>query len=349
MAEAGTLQWGFNPGQAYVKNSVIGPDHQRHDLAPFPAVIAPMAESDSLGMVSSQTLRATVGGHEYIGGTQAARLPLAQRQQAEGRLGAESVMYSALVQMSWQAARLPVGMPVAIATALPVTWRQQEGAGAQMEAHIRNGLHGLADVQDVWVQSEPGAVIYHELLTDQGGFRPDQRDLASGLVAVGDIGGSTLNYSLVENLEALPGQSKSPYLGSRRPIEALAQERGVQLPDAERMLRDALTHPEDDSGAVRHLRFYRESVIAELQSAWTGFHPVAYLFAGGTVHWFTVPQKGGGTANLLQMTFGPRVRLLENSQQAIAIGLCRFVVRRMSTQGQAGQSGQARTRRKQAS
>jgi hypothetical protein len=70
-------------------------------------VIAPWQASDDTGLArKSKDLTAHVGGRHYIGGATAERLPLGNRQMANGRLEANSPMYQALIQMSAQHAGL---------------------------------------------------------------------------------------------------------------------------------------------------------------------------------------------------------------------------------------------------
>jgi hypothetical protein len=227
-------------------------------------------------------------------------------------------MYQALAQMSAQHTGLAKGKPtVLIATALPVAWRD-ESAEAAITAHLRAGLKGLIEIKEIYVQSEPNAVISYELLDDAGAIRTDQAALAKGLVAVGDIGGATLNRSVLEGLRALPGQSASPLLGSRQVVEALMQQSGQQYLDAERRLEAAVRTPGKDPAADQLLRQYREAVVGELQRSWSSFKPVAYLFAGGTVHW---------VAEDLRRAF-KAARVVSNPQQAIAIGLWRYARRK---------------------
>ena len=310
--------WGHNPGQRFVKDSYTL-DGKRKDTKPYPAVIAPWARADDTGLAKkTRDLVATVGGAHYIGGAAAERLPLGNRQMANGRLEPNSPMYQALAQMSAQQTGLLGKRPtVLIATALPVAWRD-ETAEEQIKAHLRAGLREIVQIRDIYVQSEPNAVIGYELLDDDGQIRTDQAQLAKGLVCVGDIGGATLNRSVVEALRALPGQSASPLLGSRQVVEALAQQSGQQYVDAERRLEAAAMTRGQDRAADALLKQYREAAIGELQRAWSSFKPVACLFAGGTVHWL---------ADDLRRAFRS-ARIVANPQQAIAIGLWRYARRK---------------------
>ena len=90
------------------------------------------------------------------------------------------------------------------------------------------------------------------------------------------------------------------------------------LVDAERRLETAVLEPGQDREADALLWQYREAVISHLQEAWRSLRPVAYLFAGGTVHWM---------ADELRRAF-PRTRIAANPQQAIAIGLWRYARRK---------------------
>lgn len=309
--------WGHNPGQRFVKDSLTV-NGQRKDTRPYPAVIAPWASSDDTGLARrSKDLSAIVGGASYIGGAAAERLPLSNRQMANGRLEPNSPMYQALAQMSAQHAGLKNKPVVLIATALPVAWRD-DAAEDQIKAHLRAGLRDLVTIRDIYVQSEPNAVIGYEMLDDDGQIRTDQVQLAKGLVCVGDIGGATLNRSVVEGLRALPGQAASPLLGSRQVVEMLMQQSGQQYIDAERRLEAVARGERQDSAAVALLTQYREAVIGELQRAWSNFKPVVYLFAGGTSHW---------VADDLRRAFG-KARIVTNPQQAIAIGLWRYARRK---------------------
>ena len=309
--------WGHNPGQRFVKDTLTV-NGMRKDLRPYPAVIAPWQSSDDTALArKTRDLTAHVGGRHYIGGAAAERLPLGNRQMANGRLEANSPMYQALIQMSAQHAQLKDRPTVLIATALPVAWRD-DAAEEQIKAHLRTGLRDLVTIRDIYVQSEPNAVIGYEMLDDDGQIRTDQALLAKGLVCVGDIGGATLNRSVVEGLRALPGQAASPLLGSRQIVEALMQLSGQQYVDAERRLEAAARQNGHDAAADALLAQYRESVIGELQRAWSSFKPVAYLFAGGTAHWL---------ANDLKKAF-KGARIVANPQQAIAVGLWRYARRK---------------------
>lgn len=315
-----TIAWGHNPGQFAVKDSFDGTAGKRAETTPYPAVIAPWEKSDDVGLTKRNAMEATVNGMRYIGGRYAARLPNAIRQMANGRLHADSPIYPAFAQMSVQHAKLArPDSAVVIATALPASWRDDE-ASAAIEAHIRAGLRGKVTIRAVYVRSEPGAVVYHELLDDEGQIRSDQAALAKGLVCIADIGGSTLNRAVVEEIVALPGQSQSPLLGSRRAIESLMQRDGLSFVDAEQRLREAVATPGKDGTADTIIRQYRESVLTELEQAWAPFKPVAYLIAGGTAHWVG--------ADLIRV-FGPKARIVDRPQQAIATGLYRYAKRQI--------------------
>jgi hypothetical protein len=173
-------------------------------------------------------------------------------------------------------------------------------------------------IKDIYIQSEPNAVVSSELLDDNGQMRSEAADLAKGLVCVGDIGGGTLNRSVLEKLQALPGQSASPVLGSGQVVTALMQQTGQQYIDAERRLEAAVKAPGQDTLADSLLGQYREAVVGHLQQAWGIYKPVAYVFAGGTVHW---------VADQLKRAF-PRARIAQNPQQAIAVGLWRYARRK---------------------
>lgn len=311
------VAWGHNPGQLNVKDTFDGSTGKRSEVQPYPAVIAPWEKSDDIGLGSSNTLEGVVAGARYIGGMKAARLPGAIRQMANGRLLDDSPIYPCFAQMSLTHTKLAkrvTDSAFVIATALPVGWRTDDAAAA-IERHIRMGLHGRANIKTVFVRSEPSAVVYHELLTDEGQIRPDQRALVNGVVCVADIGGSTLNRAVLENIEALPGQSQSPLLGSRRAIDQLTNREGISFVDAESRLRTASQHPGIDPIADLVLRQYQEAVIAELQQAWNIYKPVAYLFAGGTTLW---------AASAIRKAFGAKVRIVDKPQQAIATGLYRY-------------------------
>ena len=314
------LCWGHNPGQRYVKDSFSVGD-KRKDTRPYPAVIAPWQKSDDTGLAKrGRELTARLGDAMYLGGDAAERMPIANRQMANGRLDAASPVYQAFAQMSVQhTGILKTGErpTVLIATALPVGWRD-ESAEQAITAHVRAGLKGLVAIKDIYVQSEPNAVVSSELLDDDGNMRRDQAELATGLVCVGDIGGGTLNRSVLDGLKALAGQSASPLLGSRQVVEALMQMSGQQYIDAERRMETAVRLPGQDAPADALLRQYREAVVGTFQQAWGIFKPVVYLFAGGTVHW---------VEGELRRAF-PRARIVANPQQAIAIGLWRYARRK---------------------
>ncbi|GAB4203511.1 MAG: hypothetical protein OHK0022_27720 [Roseiflexaceae bacterium] len=318
------IAWGHNPGQAAVKDTFDTAGGKRGETTPYPAVIAPWERSDDIGLSSSASrapvLEAVVGGARYLGGTKAARMPGAIRQMANGRLHEDSPVYPAFAQMSLAHTRLGQRLTeeapaqLVIATALPVGWRTEDAQGA-IERHIRTGLRGRAQIRMVYVRSEPSAVVYHELLLDDGSIRSDQQDLVKSLVCVADIGGSTLNRAVLERIEALPGQSESPLLGSRRAIDRLMSQADMSFVDAEARLRAAVEQPGSDPAADLILRQYAEAVVAELQQAWNIYKPAAYLFAGGTVLW---------VADALRRAFGPKARIVEKPQQAIATGLWRY-------------------------
>ncbi len=321
------IAWGHNPGQYAVKDSVEGSDGKRRDLSPYPAVIAPWeAAHSSLTALRGKAGHgddATRGGARYVVGEVAQYMPTAMRQMSDNRLDEHSAMYAALVQSSYYRARLErqTGARLVIATALPVGWRD---AGVEtMTAHIRRGLAQHADIASVHVASEPAAVIFHELLNDDGDYRPERMHLAKELVCVADIGGSTLNRSVLANLKPLPGQSESPLLGSRRAIEVLARRDRIGFVEAEQRLRAAAsleTSNTTDPAALMVLRQYREQVVAELRQAWMGMNPAAYLLAGGTALW---------VADALKQAFGPKLIVVANPQQAIAIGLYRYAKRQI--------------------
>lgn len=315
--------WGHNPGQRAVKDSITV-NGKRKDLRPYPAVIAPWAKSDDTGLSKrSKDLVAVVGDRSYIGGEPAERLPMAQRQQSRGRLDLDSPIYPALAQMSAQHAGI-IGHNgtrphVLIATALPVGWRlDSEEAEQALRNHIKRSLSDLVIVESVYVQSEPNAVVGSELLDDDGEARKDRADLASGLVCVGDIGGGTLNRSVLDRLRALPGQAASPDLGSGQVVRDLMQRAGMQYIDAERRLEAAVKTPGADPIADALLHQYRDAVVMDFQEAWKPFTRSVHLFAGGTVHWLRED---------LRRAF-PGCHIAANPQQAIAIGLWRYARRK---------------------
>lgn len=318
-----TIAWGHNPGQSHVKDTFEGEAGQKRTSKPYPAVIAPFASSDDIGLGmggrSTALLEATVAGARYMGGIAAQRSPLAIREMDSSRLNAESPVYPALIQMSFKHTKLnrrgKEGLPrVAIATAMPVGWRDIDGAEAALEQHIRTGLRDLAEITWLEVKSEPAAVVLHEMLNDDGVVRSDQASLSKGLVCVADLGGATMNRSVLDTLQALPGQSKSPLLGSRRAVEQLMTESGMGFVDAEQRLVQAVERPGQDAVADRVLRQYSEAVIADLNTAWSGLRPLAYLFAGGTTRWIE---------NQIMRAY-PTARILKDAQQAIATGLYRY-------------------------
>ncbi len=313
------IAWGHNPGQRFVKDTLTVGD-RRKDLKPYPAVIAPWQSSDSTGLDrQSRDLVATVNGSHYIGGDSAERLPLQNRQMSHGRLDEDSPIYQALAQMSAQHTGL-VGKnaSVLIATAMPSAWRSEESE-AQLKAHIRTGLRDIVTIKNIIVQSEPNAIIFHEVLDDNGQSRNEDSRLMTDLVCVGDIGGSTLNRTVVDGLRSLPGQADSPFLGSRQVVESLMKVTGQQYIDAERRIIAAVRNPGKDQVADSLLRQYREAVVAEFQRAWANYKPVLHIFAGGTVHWL---------AGDLMRAFD-RVRIVDNPQQAIAVGLWRYARRKL--------------------
>lgn len=333
------ITWGFNPGQHSVKNTFLNAAGKKIEAAPFAAVLAPWAAGEDFGFngKGSTTLEATVNGARYLGGVDAQRLPGAIRQMSSGRLDDTSPLYPAFAQMSLVQTKIAQRgngtLPqVAIATALPVDWlkgteddpEREERAKTAMARHIRAGLQGRADVRGMYISSELGAVVYHEVFDDDGQIKRDNKDFISDLVCVGDIGGGTLNRGVLDGLKPLRGQSKSPLLGSRQAIEQMAETRGVQFIDAERDLLAEIKRPGSDAVAGRILKQYREAVVSDFQQAWSTFKPTAYLFAGGTVLW---------VADALKKAFGTKARIVsEKPQQAIATGLWRYAQRQVAKQ-----------------
>jgi hypothetical protein len=157
-----------------------------------------------------------------------------------------------------------------------------------------------------------------ELLDDDGNIRTDQAQLATGLVCVGDIGGGTLNRTVLDKLRALPGQAASPNLGSSIIVNDLAQRADIQYIDAERRLEAAVRTPGRDVVADALLRQYAERVIAEFREAWKPYTTAMHIFAGGTAHWIA--------ADLIRAF--PGARIVAKPQQAIAIGLWRYARRK---------------------
>lgn len=321
--------WGFNPGQWAVKNTLDGVNGKVQTAPPFPAVIAPWAKGDDLGLQKGArqleaTVERSVEGRKvtsrYLIGTAAQYMPNQIRQMAVGRLDADSPIYPAFVQGSFQHTSLNKrrngSLPtLAIASALPIGWKDADAEKA-LEQHIKSGLKGLATVKVVYVKSEPAAVILHEMIDDDGVIRREQSALGKGVVCVADIGGSTLNHSILDGLQLVPGQSHSPYLGSYTAIKEMMQKAGLQQAvDAERMLLDALKAPGSNPRADAILAEYGDTVIATLQQAWKHINPTAYLIAGGTALWI---------GERIKKVFGPKVRIVAKPQQAIATGLYRF-------------------------
>lgn len=313
-----TIAWGFNPGQRFVKNCTTH-DGKRRDLRPFPAIIAPWQRSDDIGLFrTKQALMASVNGSEYIGGEHAERLPLGNRQMSVDRLDLDSPTYAALTQMSLMHTDL-MDKDVLIATALPAEWRNDD-AEKKIKRHIQDGLRHLAVIKGIIVQSEQNAVIFHEVLDDNGNKIESDTDLLTGLVCVGDLGGSTINRTVVDGLIPLPGQARSPIMGSRQVVEIMMQVAGYhQYIDAERRLINAVKNPGKDLVADSMLRQYSEAIISDFQRSWAIYKPVAYLFAGGTAHW---------VARDLLRAFN-NARIVTNPQQAIAVGLWRLARRKL--------------------
>lgn len=319
------IVWAHNPGQRYVKDRFAVGNGAPKDSDPYPAVVAPWAQTDDTGLKRrGKDLTATVAGALYIGGVAAERLPLANRQQDAGRLESESPIYQCFAQMSAQhlgLAQFANGEPprLLIATALPVAWRNaNEDAEAALRKHIKQALGSVYTIQEIYVQSEPNAVVGAELLDDNGELRKDQGVLAKGLVCVGDIGGGTLNRSVLEALRALPGESQSPAIGSSQAVRMLADRAGIQYIDAERRLEQAVKTAGRDPDADGILKQYRERIVTEFQEAWKTYKTAEYLFAGGTLHWVAAELR----------RVWPRARFAANPQQQIAIGLWRYARRR---------------------
>jgi hypothetical protein len=171
------------------------------------------------------------------------------------------------------------------------------------------------NIVDIYVQSEPNAVVAHEMIDDAGTIIPEQAKLFKDLVCVGDLGGSTFNRTVLEKLQAVGGQGQSPLKGSRYAIELLANQAGMSMVDAEIRLLAALKEPGKDPAADRVLNMYRDAVVADAQDAWANYRHAPKLFAGGTIHW---------VGDALLRAFTPRARIVGNPQQAIAGGLWRY-------------------------
>jgi len=247
---------------------------------------------------------------------------MAIRQQTRDRLDSTSVLYSALAQMSAQHAGYKQNgakPAIVVGTALPVSWRlDNDQANILMQAHVRDGLSPFFTVRHVYVQSEPNSVVASLLLDDAGNIRPDRGDLAR-LVCVGDVGGGTLGRSVLENLSGLPGQSASPdTLGSSQVVHDVMQVAGVRYLDAERRLEQAVENPGKDSLVDPLLAQYRDAVVTEFQEAWKAYTPALKIFAGGTIHW---------VRDQILKAFPDGV-IHEQPQQAVAIGLARYAMRK---------------------
>lgn len=314
---------GLNLGQRYVKASYSAASG-RKDIPPFPAVIAPWNKSDdALFGKANVDLVATVNKAQYIGGAIADRLPMAIRQQDQGRLDESSSLYPALAQMAVQAMGITKGgvKPKAlIATAIPVAWRLHiDDADEKIKRHIRMGLSGVLTIQDIMVVSEPNALLASELMDDNGKQVPNKADLRDE-VCIGDIGGGTINRTVLVGLKALPGQAASPVDGSSEVVFDLMQRADMQYAEAEKRLERAVKTPGFDPLADALLRQYREKVVGDFQRAWATYRRAQKLFGGGTVHW---------VQDDLKKAFGGLCRIVEKPQQAIAIGLWRMARRKL--------------------
>lgn len=314
---------GLNLGQRYVKASYSSASGRR-DITPFPAVIAPWNKSDTNDFVKrAADLVATVDRAVYIGGEIADRLPMANRQQDQGRLEPNSPMYRALSQMAIQAmgiTRSGAKPKVLIATAIPVAWKLNiKDSEELVKQHIRAGLKGIVEIADILVASEPNAMVASELMDDNGKQVPGKSNLRD-VLCVGDIGGGTVNRTILDGLRALPGQAVSPVNGSSAVVLDLIQRADMQYIDAERRLEKAVKMPGFDPLADTLLRQYREKVIGDFQRAWAEYRHAQKLFGGGTVHW---------VKDDLVKAFGALCQIVEKPQLAIAIGLWRMAKRKV--------------------
>lgn len=315
-----TFAWGFNPGQHAIKNAIIPDIGKRRDSASFLAVMAPWAASDDLGLsapTSREVHEVTVRGTRWLIGRRAARQPNAIRQFAETRLQDSGAAYEVFASMSLQRLKLTPGAELYIATALPVAWLTSETEATLAHA-VRASVAANPDllvVKQLVVKNEAAAVVYAELLDDTGALRSGREDLGRGVVCVADIGGSTCNYTVLDQIRPIENESRSPLLGSYQVIVDIASSDGTDLIDAEQRVLDHLANG-CDSVIARMLDQYAQAVIGELQRAWRTRKPVAYLVAGGTSIWIA-PQ--------LMKAFGPKLRIVGNQpQQTIAIGLARL-------------------------
>lgn len=312
-----TIIWGHNPGAKSVKDSWSVDGGARKDAKPYEAVIAPWVEKVDFGIASQSTERLEVvlpSGGRYIVGDRVARVRGAIRQSVNGRIMDDSPVYASFVQAS--IARITKHKPsIYICSALPSGYMSDTNIRA-LEAHLRAGLKGHGKVEELWIRNEAGALVYHEALLDSGQPNLEARDLA-GLVLSCDIGGGTLNRTVVERLEPIDGESASPPLGSMEAIRKLANRLGISLKDAEAMLLEVVETGSGDSAAVQQLRDYQQAVIDDLVQAWAPHYrrAKAIFFAGGTVHWLTPALK----------KVYPNMRIVgRNPQQSVAIGLYRF-------------------------
>lgn len=323
---------GHNAGQWGVKDT-YSVDGKTKIARPYPAVIAPWGEASDLGFGGkTKALEATVSGRRYIVGEAAQRHAMAMRQMSQGRLDADSPIYPVLLQASLShtgilARKNGTAPQVIIAVALPIGWKDAQ-AEQQIERHVRDGARNLVTIKAVHVSSEPAAVVFHELFNDEGVVQKDQIYLNTGLVCVADIGGSTLNRSVLDGLRLEQDGSASPYLGSYVAIEQVMQRLGIhQAVDAEKKILKAVKGEATDPVVGEILNQYREAVVAELQQAWKRLDADAYLIAGGTSWWVIEEVK---------RAFGAKVRHVPKPQTAISTGLYRYA---RFKQGRSGRDG----------
>lgn len=331
-----TLVWGHNPGSHSVKNccavsTVPGEFTGRRDLPPFDAVIAPAGRLEDFGVGQRQrALSATIKFRDgkrtlplvYYGGETVRRLSSAIRQPVNGRLGLDSPIYQAFAQMSLSQMNLRIEKPNAyIVTALPAEYRTDENVKA-LKAHISNALVDHLFLADLEVVSEAAASLYYLFYTDAGEQnRSAANNRLTGLVLSADIGGGMMNHAVLDRLQPLMGQSRSPNLGSIEAINELSARTGWSATDSEDALRAMVGTGSGDDVVRQVLMTYRQRLVSHLEKAWEHYarDARAILVSGGTAPW---------VFDEIRRAF-PKAELVgeHNTQLVAAVGLYRKAMR----------------------
>jgi hypothetical protein len=187
--------YGINIGNSWVKAVAMDRTGKETVMPPFPAQIASATEQEAGGIGNATPVfidrrRYWIGDDAHLG------TPI--RKTSQERF-TDPVFLPAL--MAGIAQRMEIEAGVAI-TSLPAAWVNEQN-GHELGQRIREGL-GTNVFHRIVAISEPLAALFSIVIDEHGRLIKDE-SLTEGHVGIVDIGGGTLDVSVVNALSLKPG------------------------------------------------------------------------------------------------------------------------------------------------